>query len=464
MNPHENARSETVEDTIVAPATPPGEGGVAILRVSGPAAFKVAEKIFSPAGANHPVDRPRHLVLGKMVNPIDVSDIIDECLTVAMPGPHSFTGENTVEFHCHGSTAVIDAALSACLHSGARLAHPGEFTRRAFLNGRMDLAQAEALADLISSKSRLSRRAALQQLSGGLSARIHSIHQAIINVAAELEAHLDFPEEDIPPVAQNRMAAGLDASIQQIDILLSGFQKGRLVRSGARVILAGPPNSGKSSLFNALTGRERAIVSPHPGTTRDTIESTLEIGGLAVTIVDTAGIRESIDEVEKIGIQRTHEEIEAADLILSLCPSSEAAASKFEFVQPGQIPILHLYTKADLASTGQIAEIRRQFPPFLIISSQCPEDIKAVEAGILSSLGGDASSEELVLTRERHAENLSASRAALRQAAAVLETGESSELAMVDIREALINLGEIIGERLDEQILDKIFSTFCLGK
>lgn len=446
-------------DTIVALASGRGTAGVAVLRLSGPDALRVINDIFRAARAK--TIKPAQLTYGSVVD--SAGEVIDDCLVALMPAPHSFTGEDVAEIQCHGSSAVISRILDRCLEVGARIAQPGEYSRRAFLNGKMDLAQAEALTDLISAKSEAARRLALRQLRGGLSGRLRTINSMLLDAAAEIEAHIDFPEEDIPSMAQERILASIDDALSDMRRLLAGHNKARIKTDGARVVLAGEPNAGKSSLFNALVGRERAIVSPHPGTTRDTIEAVLDIGGLAITLVDTAGIRQGAEEIEQIGIDRSLEEIVGADLVLHLAEEgsnkSEPKWSELEGI--GAERIVRVWTKCDrIDKTDDFDNI-----PGLQLSSATGAGLSRLEMLLCRFLiGQDEDDPDAEMSRVRHAENLSHAAASAELARQAFSAGESGDLVMVDLREALSSIGEIFGERLDEQILDRVFSTFCLGK
>jgi len=451
------------EDTIVAPATALG-GGVAVVRLSGPLSREILRQRFQPAKGRNGDLQPRKLVYGTIT--AATGEPLDDALAVLMPAPHSFTGEDIVEFHCHGGHAVVRAVLEECTRAGARLAEPGEFSKRAFLNGRMDLAQAEALSDLIAAQTEGSRRAALQQLRGGVSSRVREVRDELLNAAAEIEAHLDFPEEDIPPLAQDRIGSALAKTERQIVELLAGYTRGRVMREGARVVLAGSPNAGKSSLFNALVGRERALVSPHPGTTRDTIESTIDLRGVAVTLVDTAGLRESQDAVERMGIERTGEELERADLVLLVVDAGPAGVTGAGVEVPpemARLPHAVVLNKVDEPTTIPNAAAGSQVP-VLHTSAITRAGLDALADFIASCFAAVDVACEVTITHARHAHCLQGAQRAAAAAHQSFNAGVSGELVMVEIRDAINELGEIIGERLDEQILDRIFSTFCLGK
>lgn len=455
----------TPKDTIVAQATAPGIAGVAVIRLSGPDAITIARKIFQQKNRKQQFP-PRNLIYGNFLD--CAGELIDEGLYAEMPGPNSFTGEDVVEFQCHGSPAIIRSLIEESITNGARIAEPGEFSKRAFLNNRIDLVQAEALCDLISAQSELSRKAALRQLRGGLSNSVRQIHSELIDAAAEIEAHLDFPDEDIPEFTQDRVLGIIQSGKSKIENLIKTFHRGKVLREGVRVVLAGEPNAGKSSLFNYLLGRERAIVSPHAGTTRDTIEATLDIKGLTVTLVDTAGIRDSSDEIEKLGIDRSLQEIETADIVLQVfnpqfTPIPVPASDK-------SIKRIPVATHVDALTEDNKTEVKNQLESlhgteFAFVSTFSGEGIDQLENLLLNTFQIHSNiSEEVEVSRLRHVECLQAAVNSLNLSSNAFSAGESGEFVMVDLRDALSYLCEILGERLDEQILDRVFSTFCLGK
>lgn len=460
--------AEDVVDTIVALASGRGAAGVAVVRLSGPQAVEVLDKMFRPAaqalqsGAGE--WPPGQLVYGTATDLAGTA--IDDCLAVVMRAPRSFTGEDVAEIQCHGSPAVINELLQTAVKAGARPALPGEFSRRAFLNGKMDLAQAEALSDLIAATSETARRLALRQLRGGLSQRLREIYSTLIDAAAEIEAHIDFPEEDIPAMARNAISQRLKSAIAGMEKLLAGHDRARVRQEGIRVILAGEPNAGKSSLFNALLGRERAIVSPHPGTTRDTLEATLEMAGLAVTLVDTAGIRDDAGEIERIGIERAREEIQLADLVLHLTEYAGSGTPCWpELDGADATRIVKIWTKRDQLTPVTAAPDSSEEPPYLELSAASGAGLDQLEELIRRRfLGSEQDDADAEMSRVRHADHLSHALEATTRAQQSFSLEESGDLVMVDLRDALSHIGEILGERLDEQILDRIFSTFCLGK
>lgn len=457
-----NTYSASQQDLIVAPATAPGAAAIAIVRLSGPGAIEAADGLFGGRLAGAEAGR---MVLGKL-------GAIDHCLAVCWRAPHSYTGENMVEFHVHGSPAVVAATLEACRAAGARLAQPGEFTRRAFLNGKLDLAQAEAVAALTAAQTDDARRSALTQLQGGLSARLAAARAILVQVAAELEAYIDFADEEVPRPDSERLLARVAEARAVLAELLRTWDRGRRLLKGARVVFAGAPNAGKSSLFNALLGRERAIVTPHAGTTRDTLEATVELAGIPVTYVDTAGLREGAEEIEAAGIARSRAEIEGADLTLFLVDTTsdlEPLREEYRVVAP--LPHLLVASKTDLATAIRIDSATSTFrgPGRLAVvaaSAVRREGLAALEEAIVTHLGGRAEAgAETVLTSARHFEALSTADALLATAATALAGGISPEYVVIDLAAALSEIDRVTGrQELDEDVLDAIFSTFCLGK
>jgi tRNA modification GTPase len=410
------------------------------------------------------------LILGIILD--GIGEPVDEALAVAMHAPRSFTGEEMAELQCHGSRAVVQAVLDTCMAAGARLARPGEFSRRAFLNNRIDLAQAEALCDLVSARTELARRLALRQLRGGLSSRIAAMRNDLVDAAAEIEAWIDFPEEDVPAPVKSQHLAVMDCVDSGIATLLRGFSVGRVVREGARVVITGRPNAGKSSLFNTLVGCERAIVTPHAGTTRDTIESTLDVRGIAVTFVDTAGMHEASDEIERIGIERAEREIRNADLVVEVVDAARGPdpvlCDAMRDISTDSVPRVLVLNKCDLAKPDDLATIQSRLLANSLspvtVSSLTREGIGGVEEQLCLCLLGRVAEEELQVASERHAECLRAARDSIARTRAALEQDLSGELAMVDLNDAIRHLGAILGIEPGEEVLDRIFEKFCLGK
>lgn len=465
-----NTHIESESDLIVAPATAPGRGAIAIVRMTGKGSHEAAAVL---SGRDDGSFEPGRMVLVDLQYPNNGGSL-DQALVVAWKGPRSYTGEDMVEFHLHGSPAVVDAIIEACRMVGARAAGPGEFTRRAFLNGKLDLAQAEAVQDLAISQTDEARRAALTQLQGGLSRLILSIRQDLVHLVALLEAAVDYPEEELPPTEKGEYLSRLHDARTQLSELEETYKRGRRLGEGARLVLAGPPNAGKSSLFNAFLRRERAIVSPHPGTTRDTLEATIDLKGIPVTLVDTAGLRDNPEEIEALGIQRTREAIEEADLALFLVDAGASPTEALqEYSQLHHLPHLLVYNKIDkLESGGTLRVLETKFGEIsgqrgLHLSTKTRQGLAELEEWILDELTGGVSEggSPVMLTSARHAEAIRHALESLEGAGAGLADGLSPEFVVLDLQETLSHLDAITGLReLDEDILDVVFSTFCLGK
>jgi tRNA modification GTPase len=471
-----------LEDTIAAIATPLGEGGLAVVRISGPQTFAVADKCFLPIGksSQKPSSATSHTIqYGKIVR---AGKTVDEVLLAVLRAPRTYTCEDVVEITCHGGILPAKLVLDTLLENGARLAEPGEFTRRAFLNGRIDLAQAEAVADLIHSRTELALAAANEQLAGKLSQRINQLRDDMMNILAHVEAHIDFPDEDIAPDTKERLLQRLESGVKLMDELLRTANEGQILRRSIRAAIVGRPNVGKSSLLNQLLGRDRAIVSPIPGTTRDTIEETANIRGLPVVFIDTAGLREARDEIEQEGIRRSHESLAKAEFILHVLDASESlteADEKFLSQFAGKkrilvrnkidLPIkLILPAKAWLAVPG---EPRRDgdIAPYLsavdvcCMSGQGIEPLKDAIKELIWS--GEIKSEMLqVMINSRHQDALNRARNAAQRTIDALRGDATLELAALDLRIAVNAIGEIVGKTATEDLFDSIFSQFCIGK
>lgn len=457
-------------DTIVAPATANAPGAVAIIRVSGPQAHTILHQVFQRARGDVATLRPGQLTLGRAIDRAAHDEVIDEALAVVWRGPRSFTGEHVAEVHTHGSPLIVARVVAACVAAGARHARPGEFTRRAYLNGRLDLTQAEAVADLVQAETEAARRAALALLAGGLTARLTALRERLLPVLAELEASVDFPEEGLEFATRSRLGGEIDAVRRDLAALIGSARAGRPLREGARVVLAGPPNAGKSSLFNALVGRERALVSPHPGTTRDTIEAAIDLAGIPVTLVDTAGLRAEADEIEALGIARTEGEVAAAGLVLFVADATAPDAARGAMARLGGAPHLLVVNKIDAANDDAVATVATRLlhaarRGWCGVSTTTRTGLDALETLIARELGGGASAGSLLITHRRHAEALAEADAALAGAAQGIAGGLACELLSADVAAAIAALDGIAGRRgMDEDLLDAIFAKFCLGK
>ncbi len=454
-----------LNDTIAAIATPLGEGGLAIVRVSGKEALVAADRCFRPAGKSvclsaaesHTVHYGHIMARGQTV---------DEVLVTVLRAPRSFTREDTVEISCHGGPLPAKLVLDAVLDAGARLAEPGEFTRRAFLNGRLDLTQAEAVADIISSHSELALAVANEQLAGRLSRRIDEIRECLLRVTAHVEAHIDFPDEDIAPNTRDQMIKELDHRVTEMNELLVNANAGQVLRHGIRAAIVGRPNVGKSSLLNRLLGRNRAIVSPLPGTTRDTIAETVNLRGFPVVLVDTAGLRVSSDSIESEGVRRSREAASVADLILHVVDASQPLVAEDESYLAefaGRRRVL-VCNKSDLPA-------RLEFVPspgtaMVRVSCLTGEGIESLTETIKSLVCKGSLSAGMIelMINSRHENALRRADQATSQALAGLRQDISLEFVAVDLRAAVNALGEVVGKTFTEDLLDTIFSQFCLGK
>ena len=455
-------------DTIAAPATPGGRGAVAIVRLSGPDSQSILNQMFRPTYAARL--EPWSLHHGTIVAADGAP--LDEALAVLMPGPRSYTGEDVVEFHCHGSPVIVDAVLTEAIQRGARAAERGEFSRRAVLNGRMDLAQAEAVEDLISAPVSLGARAAWDQLQGALSAKLDAMRAALIEVLADIEANVDFSDEELPAENTRVRADRVDHVISEIDALLESYAASRRFREGARVVLVGKPNVGKSSLVNALLGFGRMIVSDEAGTTRDSVEELVDFGGMALVLTDTAGLRANTTRAEAAAIDRTRDLMADADLCVMVFDGSTPMEQDDRDVceAAGTERVLLVLNKSDLP---QVVGARDLLETFDVERSAIVQSSAVDESGcdelaeqISNRLKGAADVCEggVGISRLRHRTALVTARERLSTALPLVERVESPELAAVELRSALDCLAEITDPVGHEDILDEIFSEFCIGK
>lgn len=457
-----------LDDTIAAIATPLGEGGLAVIRLSGPDAVAVADKVFVPAGKHSvkPSAAQTHTIhYGRIERS---GRTVDEVLLSVMRAPRTFTREDAVEITCHGGILAAKLVLDTVLANGARLAEPGEFTKRAFLNGRIDLTQAEAVADLIHARTELSLAAANEQLAGKLSQRINQLRDDLMQTLAHVEAHIDFPDEDIAPDTKERLLSRLERGVAFMDELLRTANEGQILRRGIRTAIIGRPNVGKSSLLNQLLGHDRAIVSPIAGTTRDTIEETANIRGLPVVFIDTAGLRDAGDVIEQEGIRRSRETVNRAELVLHIFDVSEPFTGQDEkylkqFAHKKRIIVRN---KIDLAP--ELA-----FPPDMFPGSPAV-DVCAITGKGMDSLkdaikglvwAGEIRAEMLqVMINSRHQDALRRAREATVRTLEGLRGDLTLELIAVDLHIAVKAVGEVVGQTATEDLLDMIFSQFCIGK
>lgn len=462
------------EDTIVAVATPQGEGGIAVLRVSGNSAFSIASLLFRPVNQTSlsPAQYRGYSVhYGHFCDPLSQQPLDDGLLTV-FRAPHSYTGEDTLEISCHGGRANTLRILEATLRAGARMAEPGEFTERAFLNGKLDLAQAEAVADIIRAQTEATCRMAQSQLTGALSQEINHLKETLIGILASIEVTIDFSDEvgdlEYAPLLQK-----IREVQQALKRLLATSQQGRILREGLRLAIIGRPNVGKSSLLNALLRSDRAIVTSVPGTTRDTVEEVAQIGGVPIVLMDTAGLRVTEDMVEQIGVERAKRATEIADMILVVVDATHFDPEDFSLLIgeiPTNQPLLVVANKTDIASQDQQETVRTSLPstlsPPLFVSAQKGTGLEALEEAILERAFGDTALhfDSVVVSHARHKEALELAQSSLLEAEQTTLQGLPADFIAIDIRGALDSLGLVTGETVTEEIVHRIFRDFCVGK
>ncbi|UCD56738.1 MAG: tRNA uridine-5-carboxymethylaminomethyl(34) synthesis GTPase MnmE [Candidatus Hydrogenedentota bacterium] len=459
----------TDDSTICAISTPLGHSGIGIVRLSGPEAVTIAGRFLAATNGLSLSDQPAHrLVHGRV---IDEGCVVDEVLVSVMRSPHSYTTEDVVEVNCHGGIVALRKTLELMLKAGARLAEPGEFTKRAFLNGRIDLAQAEAVADLIGAKTTASLRAAANQLQGKLSDRIRSLRETLADCLAYVEATIDFPEDEVPELPNPSVLATVKEIVSDIDTLLRNAEGGKLYREGVSTVIVGKPNVGKSSILNSILNEPRAIVTHEPGTTRDVIVESVDLRGIALRLSDTAGIRDPGCEVERMGVERSERAIEEADLALFVTDSSAPLSSEDRRIIERLIDKLHVIVaanKTDLKPDADLSEVAERLPGRKIVRTSATEGIgiKELEEAIFGEItdGAAIAPEEILISRLRHQVALETARAALGFASDALEKSLSLEFVAVDLRDALDALGEIVGAVVTDDLLDRIFSEFCIGK
>lgn len=455
------------DDTVAAVATAMGEGGIGIVRISGERALEILNKVFCSVKKS-PVEN-RKLTYG-FVEDNFTGEKIDEVMAVYMKAPHSYTAEDVVEIQCHGSIVSLRKILALVLKNGARLAEPGEFTKRAFLNGRLDLSQAEAVIDLIKAKSDKTFDVALSQLEGSFSKKIKEIRADLVDILVNITVNIDYPDEDIEVITYENLISGLAAVKTKVDSMLATADTGRILREGLNIAIIGKPNVGKSSLMNALLRETRAIVTEIPGTTRDTIEEALTIRNIPVKLTDTAGIRHTDDVIEKIGIEKSKESFNKADLIIFMVdnarPLDDEDREIIEYI--GDRKVIVIINKTDLESRLNRNEIEEKLPGAIIIEAAVAKDqgISILEDEIEKLVfdGRVKQNDSMMVTNVRHKALLEEASSALKDASSMAEAGEALEFLEIDVNRAYEALGEIIGEAVNENIINEVFARFCLGK
>lgn len=463
----DNMNPLAVDTTIAAISTPPGAGGIGIIRMSGPLALDILQLLFRPKDPACSY-RSHQLYYGHIHHP-ENGKILDEVMAVIMKGPHSYTREDVVEIHCHGSFLVLQGILDTIVANGVDLAEPGEFTKRAFLNGRIDLTRAEAVIDILSAKTRKGVDLAQEQLSGRLYRRVEPIQQRLVSMKAVVEVAIDFPDEDIDIVDTPSMISELESDVlAPLERLLGSAAQGRLYRDGISMVIAGRPNVGKSSLLNTLLQEERALVTDIPGTTRDSIEEVIDIKGVPVQIIDTAGIRSGAGEVEELGINRAKELINKADLVLFLIDASSQITEEDRrlYADVSHKPVLVVVNKVDLSCDDTVDIASLGAIEMVEISAKHQTGIDTLKTVIFKKITSDSEQweEDACSPNLRHQVALKQAKEAAQRVIATLQSGLTNDLIAVDVQECLECLGDIVGETTTDDVLDVVFEKFCLGK
>lgn len=462
------------QETIAAISTAMGEGGLSMVRLSGVDAIKIASEIYrTPKGGRKRRFAPRHATLGYAVDASGGK--IDEVIITVMESPKTYTREDIAEITCHGGPVVVKKILSRILALGARMAQPGEFSKRAFLNGRIDLLQAEAIIDMIRARSEKGWKTAFSQLDGRLSQRLSHIESELIAVIADMEASIDFPEEEIEIARDDEVIAKLGALKTSIEEMIATYDVGRIYREGISVAIIGRPNVGKSSLMNALLERERVIVTPHPGTTRDTVEETLQVDGISIKIIDTAGLRQTEDMAEKMGVERSVQAAKESDVALFIFDGSEPLTQDDRelIAQIGGtgdltgrdiIPVINKLDREQIADENEITRIMGRIP--VRISTKTGDGLAELRKKMVERIEakGELAGDGPPLTRERHLEQLRKMAESVELAIVAIDKGMSREFVAADLASAKESLGELTGKIVSDQVLDKIFNEFCIGK
>lgn len=458
-------------DTIYAPANATGQGAVGIMRISGPRAFEAASQIFRPAKAHNAFHLlgPQQLTLGQV---FDAQELIDEVLLVKFQAPHSYTGEDVVEINYHGSPYILQALSGLFSKMGLRPAQPGEFTFRAYMNGKLDLSQAEAVGDVIAAQSKAAHLTAMQQLRGGYAQKLKVLRSALVKLAALLELELDFSGEDVEFANRSELDASIQNLITEMQQLAASFGRGNAFKNGVPVAIVGKPNTGKSTLLNALLNEERSIVSDIPGTTRDTIEDVINLHGITFRFIDTAGLRQhGTDTIEAMGIQRSYQKMKEARIVLYLIDGSQPTADEFQFIineyseylQDASKDFILVLNKSDLAK-GEIDLDKSLFPDFVALSAKLKTNLGALQDLLADKMQWQTLGDDVLMSSARHLDAVNETLAELTQAQSGLSSGLPTDLVAEHVRAALHHLGEITGEVAHTELLEFIFGSFCIGK
>lgn len=455
-------------DTIAAIATSVGDSGISIIRVSGENSLKIVSKIFVGKSNRNIDDIKTYTMRYGHIIDLDNGERIDEVIVSFMKSPKSYTAEDVVEINCHGGIMAVNKVLNEVVKAGARIAEPGEFTKRAFLNGRIDLSQGEAVIDIIRSKTELGMKSALMQAEGRISKEINNIRYKLLEIIAHIEATVDFPEDDLEEITKDKIVIDINTILGEINLLIKTADEGKILREGLNTVIVGKPNVGKSSLLNSLLMENRAIVTEVPGTTRDIIEEYINIDGIPIKIVDTAGIRETENIVEKIGVEKSKEKIENADLVILMidasCEIDEEDKFILDFIKDKKtVVLLNKYDKGVIIDSEILKKLN--FEHVYYTSTKTGYGIDSLKSAIKDLFfSGEVKLNEFMISNSRHKEALIRAKESCNQSLNVLNDLYAIDLASIDIRNAWTSLGEITGETLDEDIIDKIFSEFCVGK
>ena len=463
--------SGDLNDTIAAISTALGEGGIGIVRVSGPGALEIADSVFRCSSKNKLSTSPSHTIHYGHVRHPKTGEVLDEALVSIMRAPRTYTREDLVEINCHGGGMSLKKTLDACLFAGARIAQPGEFTKRAFVNGRIDLAQAEAVMDIISSETEKAQKFALGQLEGGLSSEVEALRDELVGILALLELSLDFSQEDVEFPQPEEVSAKMRDVLSKLTVLLGTASGGMMLRAGASVVIAGKPNVGKSSLMNALLKHERVIVTPIAGTTRDVIEESINLNGIKIKLSDTAGIVDTKDRVEIEGIRRSREKLASADIVVFVIDSSlditERDMGIYDAVKHKKTVIV--LNKTDLGEHEASRRARKEFKDeeIVMVSALKKTGLEELEGAISRKLFSGSlfpSGESPVIMNARHKECIEKAECSTRRALDIFLGHASAEIVSIDIREAAHSLGLIVGKSIEDDVVERIFSKFCIGK